>query len=53
MPKILIKSRLHSKEYKPKFKPELIFTKSKLPPNLQNSQQKLLSGNDFNVYKWA
>ena len=36
MPKALIKSRIHSKKRKPKFKQELNNIKSTLPPNLQS-----------------
>ena len=52
MPRTLIKSRLHSKENKPKFKHEINNTKSNLhPPHLQSFKQKLLSGNGFVEYK--
>ena len=50
MPKILIKSRLHSNKKKSK-KQEVNYTKSNLPPNLQTFKQKLLSGNGFFEYK--
>ena len=52
MPKILIKTRLHSIKHKYKIKPELNNTKSILPPNLQNLNSNcyqdlvLLSVND-------
>ena len=51
MPKTLIKSRLHSNKHKPKNKQEINNTKTLLPSNLQSFKQKLLSGNDFIVYK--
>ena len=50
MPKILIKSRIHSNEPKPKIKTELKNTKSIFPPHLQSFKQKLLSGNGFIIY---
>ena len=50
MPRILIKSRLHSNKHKPKIKPEVKNTKSNLPPHLQSFKQKLLSGNGFLIY---
>ena len=50
MPKILIKSRLHSNKQKPKIKQEPNNTKSNLPPHLQPFKQKLLLGNGFVVY---
>ena len=53
MPKTLIKSRLHSTEYKPKLKKEINNTKSNLLPHLQTFKQKLLSGNGFIIYKLA
>ena len=49
MPKTLIKSRIHSNNYKPKSKQELNNTKSNFSPHLQSFKQKLLSGNGFNV----
>ena len=51
MPKTLIKSRLQSNKHKPKIKQEINNTKSNLPPHLQSSEQKLLSGNGFVEYK--
>ena len=51
MPKIILKSRLHSNKHKPKIKQEPNYTKSNLPPHLQSFKQKLLSGNGFLVYK--
>ena len=45
------KSRLHSNKHKPKIKQEINNTKSIVPPHLQSFKQKLLSGNDFIVYK--
>ena len=51
MPRTLIKSRLHSNKHKPKIKQEPDKTKSNLPPHLQSSKLKLLSGNGFIVYK--
>ena len=51
MPKTLIKSRLHPYKHKPKIKQEPKKTKSNLPPHLQSSKQKLLSGIGFIVYK--
>ena len=53
MPKILLKSRLHSNKHKPEIKQEIINTKSDLPPNLQTLKQKVLSGNGFIVYEGA
>ena len=53
MPKTVIKSRLPSKEQKPKVKQEINYTESKLPPHLQSSKQKLLSGIGFVEYKKA
>ena len=50
MPRTLIKSRLHSNKHKPEIKQEPIETHSKLPPNLQTLEQKLLSGNGFLKY---
>ena len=50
MPRTLIKSRLHSNNHKPKIKQEVNNTKSNLPPHLQSSKQKLLSGKGFLVY---
>ena len=47
MPKLLIKSRLHSNKHRPKIKQEPTKTQSNLPPNLQTFKQKLLSGNGF------
>ena len=47
MPKILIKSRLHSNKHKPKYKKEPNTANSNLPPNLQAFKQKLLSENGF------
>ena len=51
MPKILIKSRLHSNKRRSKIKHESDKTKSNLPPHLQSFKQKLPSGNGFVVYK--
>ena len=51
MPKILIKSRLHSNKQKPKIKQEIKNTKSNLPPHLQIFKQKHLSGNGFIICK--
>ena len=53
MPRILIKSRLHSDKHKSKIKQEPKNTKSTLPQNLQSFKQKLLSGNGFfwNIYE--
>ena len=51
MPRTIIKSRLHYKKHKPKFKQEIKNTNSHLPPHLQTFKQKLLSGNAFIVYK--
>ena len=51
MPKTLIKSRLHSNKHKPEIKQEVNNSKSTLPPHLQSSKQKLISGNGFVVYK--
>ena len=51
MSKILIKSRLRSDKHKPKIKQHLNSTKSNLLPHLQSFKQKLLSGNDFIIYK--
>ena len=51
MPRTLIKSRLHSNKYKPKFKQDTNNTKSNLPPHIQTFKQKLLSGNGFLLYK--
>ena len=51
MPRILIKSRLHSNKHKPKIKQEVNNTKSTLPPNIQSLKQKLLSGKGFIYYK--
>ena len=51
MPKVLIKSRLQFSEHKPETKQEHNETKSNLPPHLQTSKQKLLSGNGFLLYK--
>ena len=47
MPKLLIKSRLHSNKQRPMIKQEPSKTQSNLPPNLQTFKQKLLSGNGF------
>ena len=47
MPKLSLKSRLHSNEHKPKIKQEINCTKSTLPTNLQSFKQNLLSGNGF------
>ena len=52
MPKILLKSRLHSNKNKPKTKQEINITKSTLPPHLQSFRFKLLSENGFVVYKY-
>ena len=51
MPQTLIKSRLHYNKHKPKIKQEVNNSKSNLPPHLQQFKQKLLSGNDFIIYK--
>ena len=53
MPRTLLKPRLLSNKHKPKIKHELKNTKSNLPPNLRTSEQKILSGNGFIMYKWA
>ena len=42
MPKIFIKSKLHSNKRKLKVKPELKNNKSNLPPKLQAFKQNLL-----------
>ena len=47
MPKLLLKSRLHSNKHRPKIKQEPTKNQSNLPPNLQTFKQKLLSGNGF------
>ena len=49
--KTLINSRLHYTKRKPKIKQEVNKTKSNLLPNLQSFKQKLISGNDFFIYK--
>ena len=51
MPKILIKSRVHSNKQKPKFKQEINNTKSNLLPHLQSFKQKLFSRNGFVEYR--
>ena len=51
MPRTLKKSKLQSNKHKPKIKREANNTESYLPPHLQSFEQKLLSGNGFNVYK--
>ena len=51
MPRTLTKSRLLSKENKPKIKQEVNNTKTNLPLHLQKFKQKLLSGNGFLAYK--
>ena len=51
MAKALIKSRLPSNKHKPKIKPELNNTKSRLLPHLQSFKQKLSSGSGFIVNK--
>ena len=50
MPKTIIKSRLHSNKHKPKSEQELNKTQFYLPPKLQPSKQKLLSGSGFIIY---
>ena len=47
MPRTSIKSRFQCYKHKPKIKQEINITKSKLPPHLQSSKPKLLSGNGF------
>ena len=42
-----MKSKLHPKKHKPKFKQEINNTKTNLLPNLQSFKPKLLSGNGF------
>ena len=44
MPKILIKSRLHSNKHKPKIEQRVYNVKSNLPLHIQSPKQKLLSG---------
>ena len=51
MPRILIKSRLHSNKHKPKINQEINSPNSNLRPNLQLFEQKFLSGNGFVQYK--
>ena len=51
MTEVLKPPRSFPKKKKTKNKPELNFTKSTLPTNLQSLQQKLLSGNGFCTYK--
>ena len=51
MPRLLIKSRLHPNQHKPKTKQEINNTKLNLPPHLQSFKQKLLSGIGFSKYK--
>ena len=51
MSKLLIKSRLHSNNHKPKIKQEPNKHKSDLPLRLQSFKQKLLPGNGFIIYK--
>ena len=47
MPKTLIKSRLHSNNYKAKIKQDTNITYSNLPPHLQSFKEKLLTGSGF------
>ena len=41
MPRTIIKSRLHSNNYKSKIKQQVNNNKSYLPPNLKSSKRKL------------
>ena len=51
MTKTLIKSRVFPNKNTIKTKPDMDYTKSTFPPNLQSFKQKLLSGKCFIVYK--
>ena len=46
-------TKLKSWFIKPKQKPKIDISTFILPPNLQISEQKIISKNDFIVYKWA
>ena len=51
MLKTSLKSRLHPNKHTPKNNQEPNKIKSILPPHLYSFKQKLLSGNDFIIYK--
>ena len=47
IPRMLIKSKLHSNTHKPKIKQEINNTQSTLTPNLQSFKERFLSGSGF------